>query len=344
MWMPVLESKKLGRDPVRVVYWGSPVLLIRRESGEISAVEDAYAHRLTRYFVREAAGHVFISVEDEPAAPFPLDDRAIRSTEWIVGKRELEGDVLVWMDHVLDWAHVHYAHPRALLGAPDISVSVSDPMPASDETRYPVLGALHASFEAAPRAPLSHRVLQTRGPWDLLKQLFRPSTHRIFLQQSIHSPASHDFVFRVTRGESVIGDYSTLLFYNQVAPGRIRATAIGRSIRPARWPWGSLQRRVFAWLLGVVQVLKEDALFLSQASSDARRFRLTPADASIARQRTLTARYLRAKAHLYPADSLIHTLKDQPGVEAPHEATPAPARSERVVRARSRRSVAVAVG
>jgi len=56
MWMPVLESGELKTDPVRVSYWGTPLVLFRTASGRLAALEDKCAHRgvpLSRGSIRD---------------------------------------------------------------------------------------------------------------------------------------------------------------------------------------------------------------------------------------------------------------------------------------------------
>jgi nitrite reductase/ring-hydroxylating ferredoxin subunit len=383
MWLPVLESKRLGRDPVRVTYWGSPVVLFRTESGKIGALEDSCPHRAVRlssgsvqgeslrcgfhhlrfdasgactdaptvlgaddafrrgctvrqYFVREALGLIFISVEDGPEAPFWIDDGTLSAQDVITRSVEIEGDVIAWMDHVGDVSHAMFHHGALFLTPPKGSLSVSPPGPFTEDVRFPTgeagvreVPTRTITYEPSRPPPLHLRILQAGGLLPFLLRLFsrRATTLRVDLQQTFFSPGSHELIVRMTSG-SAVTQYSVKAFYNQVAPGRIRGTAIGSSLNPPRWPWKSLELLAFFRLAVAWQVLKEDAPFLADAASDARRFRLAPADRDIVSLRALIARYLREKSNLYAPDSLIHSLRHHPGLEVPPEAAPPASRSQ----------------
>jgi phenylpropionate dioxygenase-like ring-hydroxylating dioxygenase large terminal subunit len=45
MWVPICESDALKTVPLRALYWGTPIVVFRTESGRIGALHDVCAHR-----------------------------------------------------------------------------------------------------------------------------------------------------------------------------------------------------------------------------------------------------------------------------------------------------------
>jgi nitrite reductase/ring-hydroxylating ferredoxin subunit len=372
MWIPVLEAKKLKRDPVRVVYWGSPVVLFRTESGEIGALEDLCAHRgvplscgavqgetlrcgyhhfafdrkgectsipkvfdakedfkracrVTRYFVREALGLIFISVEDEPAAPFPLDAEALAAPRHASQFLECEGHPLAWLDHNADVPHAVCAHVGSLLkhwpGAePEARMSLA----FSSESRHPIRPAFEATFEHSPPRPLPLVVnfLQAQSLLGFCKKLLTrtPREGRFRVDGALLSPACHDLRYGWSGAFGQV-TFRTIDFVNPLSPNRVVFVGVFPQ-SDGRGLLGMLERQIYGRNGVGGHVAHEDAVFLERTRvADGRRFHVTPADGT-AVSRALFARYLREKAHLFPADSLIHGIKADPGLEVPCESEP----------------------
>jgi nitrite reductase/ring-hydroxylating ferredoxin subunit len=369
MWIPVLESKRLGREPVRVVYWGSPVVLFRTESGVLGALDDACAHRgiplsrgavrgdalrcgyhhfafdtggqcvsvpevlrtdedfrrgctVKRYHVKEALGHIFISVEPEPDALFPVDAASIDVPNVAVMKRELEGHVLVWMDHFSDGAHIPFAHWNTLYwGSPEAPARAEIDVGFATPTDYKSTPSNHGSFFPTSTTPLWMCFLQSPSVTAFLGSVLRGASRvgMFRARGAIVSPSCLDFHVE-WRSEFGRFGFRSVIFHHELAPGRIAFIHFGITDQGRGGVREVLERRAFRRFAVHAHVEREDGIYLTPTRRvDVRDFHLTPVDGTSG-TRIMLARYLAAKSHLFAKDSLIHKLAREPGLMPSSEA------------------------
>lgn len=361
MWVPVLESAKLGKSPARVQYWGTPVVLFRTASGRIGALEDLCGHRgvplscgavrgedircafhhfrfgvdgacvdvpkvfgtdetfkescrVRRFFVREAISLIWISIEDEPDAPFPIDETELPSDPVVMaGSFDVDGDIRVWMDHFLDVAHCIWTHAEtAYAGSPDRPAELASVAINIDQvSQYPVRRAIEMTF----RVPSQGRAISYALPMRLvfagtrLRDAFirsrRGGEDYLRVRADLVTPLCQEtwsgvgpIKMRVWTGITPVAHGKNRFLYGGIA-GTHGAGRIGR--------W--LARRLLADF--VQQHLQiEDGRLLALAQFVAGdRFRATPLDATVQEMRSLFAAYQKEKAHLYPPDSLMRRLE-----------------------------------
>jgi nitrite reductase/ring-hydroxylating ferredoxin subunit len=360
MWVPLLESARLGRAPIRVSYWGTPVVVFRTASGRVGALEDVCPHRgvalsrgevdgeaircgfhhfrfatdgacasvpdrfgaglpldacqARRFFVREAVGLVWVSVEDDAEAPFPIDE-----TEWpdacllTTGSFDVAGDLRVWMDHFLDAPHLVPTHTRSVYAAEagrraeftSIRIDI-DPT-----SRYPVRHALEFVLGVSARGggPAALRPLRKLLAAGLPKRaLTRPrgdGEYRVRVRADLITPLCQETWTRLggmnlriwTSVTPVAENRNRFLYAAMASDGGIGTLK--------RWLGGRLVAR------GIERHLRvEDSRFLPSARFvEAQRFFETPLDSTVQSMRAVFAAYQRERAHRYPPDSLMRTLR-----------------------------------
>lgn len=368
MWMPVLESAKLQTDPVRVQYWGTPVVVFRTASGRLGALEDLCGHRgiplsqgsihgedircgfhhfrfdtdgscvaipevfgadekfrhrcgVRRFFVREEVGLIWVSVEDEPEAEFPVDVRSLPEDRVIeAGSFDVDGDLRVWLDHFLDVPHCIWTHAESnLSGSPECPPDLASlSIDIGPDSRYPVRSAVEMTFcieddggHARYALPMRALVAMDRISHRLRRRSPTGRRAHLVVRADLVTPLCQETRFRMGSrdvygwtGITPVSAGKNRFLYSFVTDGRHR----GRVRR-------ALARRLLHDFvrqhLGV-----EDARWLAMArylNDD--RFRATDLDSTVLAMREMFATYQREKRKLYPDDSLIHTVHY--GVQSP---------------------------
>jgi phenylpropionate dioxygenase-like ring-hydroxylating dioxygenase large terminal subunit len=368
MWVPLIQSMKLREAPVRVSYWGTPVVLYRTRSGELGALEDICPHRgvplsrgvvhgehlrcgfhhftfdrtgqctsipadfrvsagfkrgctVRRFFVREALGLIWVSVESEATAPFPIDLDALPERPNVVtGSFEVQGDLRVWMDHFLDATHCLWTHAETSYGgSADRAARMSDVRVGIDaRSAYPVRPGVEMTYTVDSTTPQRVRyspILRLLASIAAVRRGLRVrprgrhgAPRHVHIRADLLTPLCQYTYARYGAGNARVS-FEGVTAIHPVGPGRHEfhfatffhpgsAGPIGRSIE--RMILDHFVRQH----LGV-----EDARLLADAVYvEGERFQRTPLDTTVDAMRVLFNRYRREKAHLYPEGSLIHTL------------------------------------
>jgi nitrite reductase/ring-hydroxylating ferredoxin subunit len=363
MWIPVLESKKLGPTPQQVNYWGSKLVVYRTASGTIGALDDCCGHRgvplsrgkidgelircgyhhyaydqagacvdvpavqkvseaarrrcdVRRYFARECIGLIWVSVQDEPRAPFPVDLGLVpEQANVATGSFELDGDVRVWMDHFLDLPHALYAHARSFFGPgrePELLTATAPPI--APGATYPLRP--WASFEVrAGHAPLRSRLF---SPAVTLSMLLSGAAAMRYDYSKVTVDLPGPFCQRYNLVvESPLGDHD-VDFWTAINPrardrlsftyaGYFRSSAFFGARRR-----GPLVRRIQQRVLPLFlerHIIADDSRFLGPSRYMAREhLEGKPFDECILGMRELLERYLIERKPLFARDSLAHEI------------------------------------
>jgi phenylpropionate dioxygenase-like ring-hydroxylating dioxygenase large terminal subunit len=273
-----------------------------------------------RFFVREAAGLIWISIEDEAAAPFPLDGVELPEdpSRIVTGSFEVGGDLRVWMDHFLDGAHCLWAHAESAYGgshdAPAEMRALNIDITA--ESEYPVRSAVSMSFHLTgePDPPSYSRTLRTVARFAKLRRALRVRRRRV--PEGRHLEIEADLLTplcQYTRssytGRRRHHGYEAVTAIHPVGPGKNRFfwAAFFRGEDPGRLD-RYLQRKFLEGFvprhLGV-----EDATLLAQTPFLPRdAIMRTRPDSTVLAMRVMFSRYLERKRHVFPPGSLIHSL------------------------------------
>jgi hypothetical protein len=222
MWIPVLLSEGLTDEPTRVDYWGVPVVVVRTASRRIAAVEEAGGHTSTvRCFsVREAWGLVWISIESDETAPFPLTDAAVPpSARLTTGDFEVRGDVRRWIELM--------------------------PLGVPEDDRYDERPVGRLRMKLHKRTSHLKALLQSGG---LLRWLYRAlrGAYRVLPTVEMEARLVNPLVQRITlRGESGFGRHATTVVTAVVPLGEGRNRIVYSGHVHARgWPATALGRHV----------------------------------------------------------------------------------------------------
>ncbi|WP_165759331.1 Rieske (2Fe-2S) protein [Mycobacterium decipiens] len=363
MWVPVLESDGLKSDrPVRLSYWGTPVVVFRTSSGRLGAIEDACGHRgvplsqgcirgeqiqcgfhhfrfdingrcthipavfgadegfrrrcnVRKFFIREEVGLIWISVEDEPEAEFPVDasllpDDRITAT----GSFNVDGDLRVWLDHFLDIPHCIWAHAEsAYFGSPERPAELASVrVGIGNASRYPVRRAIEMAFcieddgrYARYAVPVRMLAVMDRIKKRLHRNLRAGCTSHLKVRADLVTPLCQETRSRVGplkvcawTGINPLSAGKNQFIYSLVADARNRgwiSRIFGRK----------LLHDFVRYHLGV-----EDGNFLAYARYfDDERLCATDLDSTVLAMREMFTTYQREKGKLYPDDSLIHAIR-----------------------------------
>jgi nitrite reductase/ring-hydroxylating ferredoxin subunit len=362
MWVPVLETSELGRSPVRVMYWGSPVVVFRTATGRLRALLDQCAHRgvalshgevegenircdyhhftfdgtgactdipaefaadsafkarctVRRYFVREAVGLIWVSVEDAPQAEFPVRAQSLPEGHVTAsGRFEVYGDLRVWMDHFLDIPHCIWTHAETAYWSRRSRPAALESCAVHIDAHsgYPVRPAIDMVFRADQQAPVTYD--KKMGVVATLSQARSVLRGRSLAPEPFHLKVHADLVTPLCQESRVeLGRTGLRLTgwtsLNPVSDGTMHFSWGAAWVPPRRGPLRRLlTRRLIADFarqhLGV-----EDGRVLADAPYvEGSAFHDTALDSTVRSMRTVFARYQKEKAHLYPADSLLRRL------------------------------------
>ncbi|OLZ51466.1 hypothetical protein BS329_16940 [Amycolatopsis coloradensis] len=281
-------------------------------------VDENFRQRCTvrRYFARESVGLIWVSAEDEPEAPFPVDHRLLPERYVLqTGHFEVAGDLRVWMDHFLDIPHCVWAHAETVYGGSQNAPAdlLDHKIDIDTDSTYPVRPAVAMKFGVPDRDPVAS--------YDLLTLAY---TTAIRLARRLHLPVKHARPF--TQGLEV-HLVTPLCQETHGRIGRMSLPFIGWSglapIDENRHqffysgivPWngeGRLRRALFRTAVkhfAERHLGHEDNRFLAAAAYvEGEEFHDTPMDTTVRAMRSLFADYQKRKAHLYSSDSLLPQL------------------------------------
>lgn len=274
--------------------------------------------RITRYFTREAVGLIWISVEDEPSAPFPVTGASLPEPHtYAAGHFAVRGDVRVWMDHFLDiphciWTHAETAYWGRRRRPAELTSHRIHIGPADD---YPVRPAIDMEFLARHQAPVTYdwKMGLVSGCQQIMSLVRRRSTSaepfHLRVRADLVSPLCQESHIELGRtGQRLVG-WTSL---NPVSEDRIdfywaavwqpRGRGPLRGVAPARLI-GDFARQHLAVEDG--RVLDDAEYVEGDAFND------TALDSTVRSMRAVFARYQKDKAHLYPVGSLMRSLDYQ---------------------------------
>ena len=293
--------------------------------------------RVRSFHVRERLGLIWVSIEPEASAPFPIADDVAPppGTECSTGLFELSGDLRVWMEHYLDYGHAIFAHAGSLYGGGDASGYASTEsihFGIGPESRCPVRSAATIELRT-PRTSPARAVIQSGGLLGYLKRAFTGAAGKpSFIRADAHllTPLTQMVDLELASG---YGTYKYMNLASLVPVSRERTLFIysafirrgdGRSFGPL------LRRFADAYLRHTIEVahIKGEDEVLLAGTPYRDDFFATSWDAAVVGIRALTARYVREKGHLYPEGSLLHTVAPAEGPRPANARTrPRPTRS-----------------
>ncbi|MFJ6699897.1 Rieske 2Fe-2S domain-containing protein [Streptomyces sp. NPDC091272] len=284
---------------------------------EFGANEEFKARCTVRsYYTREVLGLVWISVENDPDAPFPVDQRHLEGGDFYAcGQFKVEGDIRIWMDHFLDIPHCLWTHAEtAYWGNPEQAAELeSMNIRITPQSLFPVTGAVDMVFRAEKQRPVSY-------DW----KMGLMSATSLALRKA-RKPFGRKDPFHL----EVVADLATpVCQVSHISLGALGVKVTGwTSINPTGggeldYFWGAavqaekrgIGRRKFLRKtvadfaeqhLGV-----EDGLLLAEAvhleDDELKETRFEP---TVMAMRGMFAQYQSEKAHLYPENSLMRSLR-----------------------------------
>lgn|GEM_PF-6434266 len=271
--------------------------------------------RVRRFFVREEVGLIWVSVEDEPDAEFPVQiDSLPKDRITAAGSFAVDGDLRVWLDHFLDVPHCIWTHAESTYsGSPERPAELASlSIGIEPDSRYPVRSAIDMTFRveddggyARYSLPMRTLVALDRTMARLRRRSRSGRVAHVSVRADLVTPLCQETVSRVgsmeVRAWTSISPLSTgknRFFYAAVADGCRRGP--GGKVLARR-----LLNDFVRQHLGV-----EDAHWLAAAQYLAgERFRATELDSTVLAMREIFAAYRSEKCHLYPAGSLIHSIE-----------------------------------
>ncbi len=267
-----------------------------------------------RFYTREAIGLVWISADAK--AVFPIDEEKFAAGNVAAGFFPLAGHAQVWLDHYLDHLHAVFAHAPSIYGGDDDHLSdfvIDMGLPAG--AGYPVeAGTL--TFPPNGKSALAWGLYLSGSVRTFFRQLLaggraRPSS--IVLRATLVSPVSQRLAFRYENGFGAL-DFDMITFVNPIAERQNVWTAICVAHRKLPEPLAALERRNMLGHSARMHILEEDGPYLSNTEvTDVDRFHLTRADAALLTMRDMFKRYVAEKGHLYPRESMLHTMPGAAG-------------------------------
>lgn len=272
------------------------------------------ACRVRSFYVKQVLGLIWISIEDEAHAPFPIDEVTPGSTQILAtGSFEVAGDVRVWMDHFLDITHCIWAHAEtAYAGSADTPAKLTSAVIRVKEANgYPIRRAIEMSFLAPggnrrSTYSLSMRLLSSLAKWKAkLTGAGRPKDFRLHVRADLISPLCQEtfsrlgpFTIRAITSITPVAVDKNRFVYAAIAELPPGASALARKL---------LRHMLDDFVLQHLHV--EDGRFLAQATYlNNDRLQATEMDETVLAMRALFRAYQQAKAHLYPPGSLLRTL------------------------------------
>lgn len=281
-------------------------------------------YAVRRFFVREALGLVWISVEDAPDAVFPIENEAEAEAnqDYAFVFNDVDGDIRVWMDHHADvdhaaFTHVEWYYPGSAEAPPDV---LELNYRVTPDMRYPVMDGFNATLRPVKRARFWMYYAQAQGLSGLARGLLGGAAavpEQTGFRVDVLSPVCIRLHFHFESGFGKV-IHETVVVLNPLSPGKVCVFILGRTKRRSHW----LERavgHVMTRSAARQHIVCEDAPFLGPAKVvDAGRFRLTPADRMrYVASRAMLARYLDEKAKLYPSGSMLHDLCGAAGLAVP---------------------------
>jgi nitrite reductase/ring-hydroxylating ferredoxin subunit len=282
-----------------------------------------------RFHVRERLGLVWISIESEATAPFPLEkDPAPAGTQFSTGLFDLAGDPRVWMEHYLDFSHAIFAHAHSLYRGND-RTGYAEPESATcnidANSRYPVWSAADIVLRTPPHMPLARALIQSGGLVRYVTRALGGASRKPgYIKAAAHllTPVTQMVDLEFSSG---YGAYQYLNFVSLIPVREDKLQLIFSAFLHPRSGSrrGPVLRKFIDWYLKrtieVSHIKDEDAAALGTTPYRPTFF-TTKWDAQIAPMRHLFSEYVKERGHLYPADSLIHRLEMTSG--SPSAAAP----------------------
>jgi nitrite reductase/ring-hydroxylating ferredoxin subunit len=278
------------------------------------------------FFVKEAWGLLWLSVEPESANPFPVFGDAGAS---VTSKTlPVEGHFAAWLDHQIDWVHMFFPHASSLFGV----------RPGEIERDGTAMRIVNMTIDPSWRGSLRIdglrnysswiRAMQAGGPLRALTKLLRmivnrrtPGCDLVEMAAEMLAPTMQKLDIEIS-GPFGVKRFQFITALNPIAEGRTNITFLIFVHRPMRGLLGLFERRYAAARATRMHVTGEDLDFLSgAAAADLNGFALTPHDAFVLRNRWTLRRYLERCRDAFPpeslADRIAATLGDIPAEPVP---------------------------
>lgn len=267
-----------------------------------------------KFFVREEIGLVWISLEDEVDAPFPVDLASLPEDRVIVTDAfDVEGDIRVWMDHYLDMPHFTWAHAESsFFGSAERPASIESPViGVSADSTYPARPGVELDFHIRDDGPVARYALPVRLLL-LFTKMRRLLTGRVRSERVYRMHARADLLTPLcqdtwlTLGRMPVRIIASV---NPVAEGRNRFVCSAVADGRGRGRFGRALARRLMRDATREHLSVEDGQLLAQARYvEDEQFRVTGFDATVVAMRAMFAAYQRDKAKLYPDDSMMHRI------------------------------------
>ncbi|PRW63504.1 hypothetical protein CEP50_09905 [Actinopolyspora mortivallis] len=284
---------------------------------EVYDVDHEFRRRCSvrSFHVREEVGLVWISVEDEPSAPFPVERDNLPNDPVVVTRTfDVGGDIRVWMDHFLDVPHCIWTHAESTYsGSPERPARLAhSSIGINHDCDYPVRRAIEMTFEIdddSPTAtyalPMRMLTIVSRLRRSLRRIRGKPNkSPRLKVRADLVTPLCQETRSRIGR--------TNIAMWTSINPLERGKNQFVCSIVADGHGKNFLERKILRNLMSdfIYQHLGiEDANMLAQANYvEGERFRATDFDRTIQSMRTMFTRYVEEKSHLYPKGSLIHDL------------------------------------
>ncbi|MFI6515698.1 Rieske 2Fe-2S domain-containing protein [Spirillospora sp. NPDC050679] len=267
-----------------------------------------------RYFAREAVGLVWVSVEDAPDAPFPVEPDLLPDDHFVgAGRFHVTGDIRVWMDHYLDIPHCLWAHAEtAYWGMSSAPATLADKeICIRPDSTYPIRPAVRMRFHVQRHRPVRYDPKMTVvSLLDITREKLRPSrrgTASYFtIQANLVTPLCQEGITHLGLSKQVVRYWTAI---NPIADDK--SVFYWAAVVP-RHGDGPLRRLAKRRVLGDFaerHLGREDGLYLEDAPFvDGDDFVETELDATVHAMRTIFTDYQRRKAHLYAPGSLMRSL------------------------------------
>lgn len=270
--------------------------------------------KVRSFYVKEALGLIWLSLESENESPFPISLAKIPDWADIVTHSfDVEGDIRVWMDHFLDPAHCIWVHAPSFYSGTEeapaqvdlIEIDITNLSEYKDEPG--VLFKLNAL-----RPPAFWRVLlQSKSPLGLVEKLLSGAAlqpNKMEVRATVPTPfCQHSSSKHI----SAFGEYGLEIWTSITPLSKNKNRFLSAAFLRKKIKNPSLRKIMKPFLGKYIELHlgEEDHKYLRNTPFTANNdLLLTELDKTVTAQREMFARYVASKAHLYPKESLFHTL------------------------------------
>ena len=281
-----------------------------------------------RFYTREAIGLVWVSADAE--AVFPVDEEKYARATVVAGFFPLAGHAQVWLDHYLDYFHAVHTHAGSIYGGDDEHLAEwTATLTVPPDATYP-LDAGRLEFVPGGTSGLFWGMYLSGSLPKFLRGLLsgaRAKPNTTVMDATLFSPACQRLMFSYGNGFGKI-DLEIVTFLNPIAERANVWTAISVAHRKMPEPIASIERYNMLKASAKMHILEEDGPYLiGTEQTDISRYHLAPVDASLLGTRAMFARYVAAKGHLYPRDSMLLKMPAAAGVSFGNPVVPLRVRS-----------------